>query len=641
MTCILITHKKLFLLCIGALGVVYGDIGTSPLYAINKIFFGYSTPSSTPENVYGAISLVIWTLTLVIGVKYLLFVLQADNDSAGGVFALYGLLNKYKKTGMRVLMVILILGAGLLLGDGVITPAISVLSAVEGLVVATPVFEQFVVPITILILTALFAFQRKGTAKIGSVFGPVILLWFFAIALLGAIHIWQHPQIFHAFNPAYGIIFLKHLGLSGSLLVLGAVMLVITGGEALYADMGHFGKRPIRIGWILVVYPALLLNYLGQGAYLLSGNAVENGNIFYSMVPEVFLYPMIMLATAATIIASQALISGAFSLIAQAIALGLFPRLKIRHTHALHEGQIYLPFVNWMLYISCVLLVIIFQSSTGLASAYGLAVSGNMFVTSLAMASVAMFSWRWHWIKSILFFGLFACIDAIFFTANSLKFFQGGFVPFAIAFVLFVIMMTWQWGRRMIEKAHQEEQTMMVGELVSFKQKAAYFIERSVVIMAHKKIELMDDTIPALTTFFTERYRLLPKNLIFLNIITKKVSRIRHDRCEIRVFQDEPGRGSIVSVTMRFGFMENPNVEAILENLASHHKLHLPTDPSHWLVHVASDQLVPARRLGFFRRLQLNLFLFLRRNSLPAYYYYGLGKEVNLSMEIMPIKIRK
>lgn len=632
-------HSKLWWLCFGALGVVYGDIGTSPLYAINKIFFGSGEIALTPQNIYGGISLVIWAITLVVSLKYLVFVLRADNDGEGGVFALYGLLNRFKKAGVRGLMIMLILASGLLFGDGIITPAISVLSAVEGLSIATPFFEPYIIFITILVLTGLFAIQHHGTAKVGNIFGPIIMIWFFVIAAFGLRQIFLHPQILNAFNPFYGVAFLKEIGWRESLVILGAVMLVITGGEALYADMGHFGKRPIRLSWFYFVFPALLLNYLGQGAYLLNGSYVENGNIFYSMIPSAALYPMVVLATAATVIASQALISGAFSLMAQAIALGLFPRMKILHTHAIHAGQIYLPFINWTLYAGCIILVFAFRSSGNLASAYGLAVSGVMFATSLAMAALARLAWKWSVLKTAAIFGSFVLIDGIFLGANTLKIFEGGFAPLAIGGVLFFIMMTWRWGRRIIHKEYVREKTMTVAELIEYKAKAEHFINRSIVIMAHKMVRRPSDSIPALTQFFTDRYGLLPKNLIFLNIITKKVSYIRYDRCDIHVFQREPGRGSITSVTMKFGFMENPNVERVLEGLAAHHRVNLPADPENWLVHVSSEKLVPGRKLGFFKNLQLNLFLILRRNSLPAYHYYGLGKEVNLSMEIMPIQV--
>src|SRR3974390_1560863 len=376
-------------LAIGALGVVFGDIGTSPLYAIDQIFFGSADIGRTPENVLGAISLAIWTITVVVAIKYALLVLRADNDGEGGVFALYGLLHRFKGERRRVLLWSLMLGAGLLFGDGMITPAISVLSAVEGLEVATPAFSPYVVPITVILLTALFAVQFRGTTGIGVIFGPLLLVWFVTIAGLGLVAIAQQPAILAAFDPSYGTSFLMRAGPYGSLLILSAMMLVVTGGEAMYADLGHFGARPIRISWFAIVFPSLLLNYLGQGAYLLSGASVEGGKLFYNLVPQPLLVPLVVLATLATIVASQALISAAFSLISQAVGLGLFPRLNMRHTHQDYSGQIYIPFINWALYAGCIALVLVFRSSANLAAAYGLAVAGVLVITSAAMFSVA------------------------------------------------------------------------------------------------------------------------------------------------------------------------------------------------------------------------------------------------------------
>ncbi|MGA7805376.1 KUP/HAK/KT family potassium transporter, partial [Bradyrhizobium sp.] len=330
-------------LTIGAIGVVYGDIGTSPLYAIDQIFLGPAAVTPTPENVIGAISAAIWTIILIVAVKYALLVLRAQNDGEGGVFALYGLLHQYKNQGTKLLLWSLMLGAGLLLGDGMITPAISVLSAVEGLEVVTPTFAPYVIPITVVLLTGLFAIQFKGASGIGVIFGPVLLLWFAAIAALGLAAIATQPAILAAFNPVYGAMFLMRAGLHEAVLILSVLILVVTGGEAMYADLGHFGARPIRIGWFAVVFPALILNYLGQGAYLLSGAEAVGGKLFYSLAPSSLLPPLVVLATLATIVASQALISGAFSLVAQAIGLGLLPRLEVLHTHHAHAGQIYIP----------------------------------------------------------------------------------------------------------------------------------------------------------------------------------------------------------------------------------------------------------------------------------------------------------
>lgn len=636
------THKiksKLVWLSLAALGVVYGDIGTSPLYAVNKIFFGNDVSKITVENVYGGISLIVWALTIIITLKYLIFVLRADNDGEGGVFALYGLLNQHKKTGAGILMTVLVLAAGLLFGDGIITPAISVLSAVEGLSVATPIFDNFIVLITVIILTGLFAIQHKGTSKVGSIFGPVIMCWFVIIGVLGASQIVQNPEIVNAFNPIYAINFIKHAGLQGSFIILGAVMLAITGGEALYADMGHFGKTPIRLSWFTIVFPSLILNYLGQGAYLISGQTVTNGNIFYSMVPEFALYPMVILATAATIIASQALISGAFSLTAQAMALRLFPRVKIVHTHDQHEGQIYLRFINWALYVGCVLLVILFKSSSSLASAYGLAVSGVMFATTLAMFGIAKHCWNWRPIRTWLLFGSLAVIDGSFLMANSLKFLEGGFIPISIGIFLFIVMITWKWGRRTTIESYTQLKTMTMKELVALKTTAKELINRTMIIMAPKVLRSESDETPAIMQFLWDRYGVLPKNIIFVDVVTKKVPYIRGDRYFITNFQKDQHKGSIIAVEINFGFMEDPNVENILEELAHHHKIALSEDYHKWLVHVTLDRLVPTKNTSFFRRLKLGLYSLLREVSQPAYDYYGLGKEVNLTLEMLPIKI--
>ncbi len=632
-------HKnKVVALAIGALGVVYGDIGTSPLYAINEIFFGHGNVSPVATNVYGCISLVLWALILIIIGKYLFFVLRADNGGEGGVFALYSLLNNHRgKKPVAVLLMFLLLTAGLLYGDGLITPAISVLSAVEGLAVATPRFAPYVILITIAILTALFSIQRKGTAKVGTVFGPIIICWYLAIALLGGRLLMQNPAILNAFNPRYAFAFIKTTSFHQLLIVLGSVMLAITGGEALYADMGHFGKTPIRLGWFFVVFPALLLNYLGQGAYLLSGSAVVGGNIFYSMVPKIFMYPMVILATCATIIASQALISGAFSLTSQAIAIGLFPRLKIKHTHHEHEGQVYIPTINWGLFAGCVALVLMFKSSSALASAYGLAVSGDMLATSCAMFCVALLLWKWHWAKALALFGFFACIDALFLTANSLKFLEGGFIPFSIGVVLFTVMSTWKWGRKLTFAAYKKEKTMTVGELLELK-KTAPVINKTVLFMAPQFLEKKTDKIPALIQFFWDRYGALPKNMILLKVSTPKKPYVSENRYDLTSFKSDDG--SLVSVNINFGFMEDPNVEALLEDFAKHRKLTLAGDPADWILHVSYERLISVDGISIIRKLRLKLFSYLRDNSQPAYFYYGMGVQVKMALEIMTVPVR-
>ena len=491
-------HGSFAALSIGSLGIVYGDIGTSPLYAMDQLFFGRASTAQTPTDVLGGVSLVIWTITIIVAVKYAILVLRAQNDGEGGVFALYGLLAEQSERGKALLLWSLMLGAGLLFGDGIITPAISVLSAVEGLQVATPALGNSVVPITIGLLAALFAIQVKGTTRIGIAFGPVLAVWFVVIAALGGCQIEQHPEILAAFNPILGLEYLWHAGLFDALLILGALMLVVTGGEALYADMGHFGARPIRVGWFGLVYPALLLNYLGQGALLASAAPVAGGQIFFSLVPRTMLYPMVALATAATVIASQALISGAFSLASQAVALGLFPRLKVVHTHHAHAGQVYMPFINWSMYIACIILVVTFGSSSALASAYGLAVSGVMVITSLAMFPVGKLYWNWSVLRSSTLFGALAAVDGSFLIANSLKFWEGGFIPFSIGLVLFLVMRTWRWGRKATFAAYSAKPTMSMAELVRLHRRCEEFLERNALLMVPKPLRSEHDHTPAL-----------------------------------------------------------------------------------------------------------------------------------------------
>ena len=481
-------------LTIAATGIVYGDIGTSPLYALDQIFLGHGGVPLTHENVLGGISLVIWTLTVIVAIKYAIFVLRAQNDGEGGVFALYGLLHSYKHRGIMIFLWSLMLGAGLLFGDGIITPAISVLSAVEGLGVATPALGRAVIPVTALLLTVLFAVQVKGAAGLGRVFGPILIIWFIVLAILGAFQIAHHIEILQAFNPVHGLMFLGRVGLYEALLILGALMLVVTGGEAMYADLGHFGALPIRISWFALVYPALLLNYLGQGAYLLSGTPIVGGKIFYSIVPPGLLYPMILLATTATIIASQALISGAFSLASQAIGLGLFPRLQVLHTHHAHAGQIYIPFVNWALYVGCIVLVITFGSSSALGAAYGLAVSGVMVITSLAMFPVSRLCWGWGAIATVPLWGILTTINGSFLLASSLKFLEGGFVPLSIGIAVFLVMATWRWGRKATFAAYSEKKTMTIAELIQLHRRSPFFMERTAVLMTPKP--LRDDIGP-------------------------------------------------------------------------------------------------------------------------------------------------
>jgi KUP system potassium uptake protein len=449
--------SSLAALTLGAVGVVYGDIGTSVLYAIKEIFGSGHVPF-THANVYGVLSIVFWTLTVIVSLKYVVLVLRADNAGEGGLIAMLALASqavKHKPELRRVLLVIGIFGTSLFYGDGVITPAISVLSAVEGLEVISPEFRRFVVPITLVVLFCLFAVQKRGTSGIGKFFGPITLIWFLSIAALGVYHILGHPEILGALSPHHALRFMwEQPGVT--FIILGAVVLCVTGGEALYADLGHFGKKPIRLAWFTIVMPCLTLNYFGQGALLLADpEAVKNP--FFNMAPEWVLVPLVGLATMATVIASQALITGAFSVTKQAMQLGYLPRLQVRHTSVRDTGQVYLPFVNWSLFVAIVFAVVMFKSSTNLAAAYGIAVTLDMLITTVLTFFVLRFGWKYPLWLCIASTSVFFVVDLAFFSSNLLKFFAGGWFPLMIGGIVFTLMMTWKQGRRLMAKVQQAD----------------------------------------------------------------------------------------------------------------------------------------------------------------------------------------
>jgi KUP system potassium uptake protein len=635
--------KTLLGMSLAALGVVYGDIGTSPLYAVNEIFFGRAKHSIGYQDTLGVISIIFWVITLIVTIKYVLIVLNADRDGEGGVFSLYSLVQSTKVNNKftKILITLFIIASGLLLGDGIITPAISVVSAIEGLKVATTALDSYIVPITIVILTGLFLIQSSGTHKIGKLFGPIITLWFTSIAIIGFSHILVYPKIIYAINPLFAIRFLLEHDLKTIFITLGSVMLVITGGEAMYADMGHFGKKPIRISWFSLVYPALLLNYFGQGAYLLSRGEIIADNIFYSMVPKMFLIPMVILATFATIIASQALISGAFSLVSQAVSLGLLPFMKIVHTHKDHHGQIYIPVINWLLYIGCVALVLIFQSSSKLASIYGLAVSGDMVITSLAMIAISYYVWKWNLLKSYLIFIPFVLIDSTFLIANSLKLFEGGYIPLGISLMVLLVIQSWQWGRRQIDKEYNTFRKGKVKDLIEMKEKRIYpEIPKAYIFMVPIK-KTIDDVMPALMNIFIERYGALPKHIIFLTVEIKKYPYIKkEERYEIINFSKVGGNNdTLASVVVRFGFMEEPDVEAVLQDLADHHQIQIDTDKHNWLIEVMHERVYKDEVKGI-KRVQSEIFKLLSRFADSADHYFKLGDNEPLAIEAVPVKLK-
>jgi KUP system potassium uptake protein len=631
---------KLIAMSLGALGVVYGDIGTSPLYALKEIFFGKEQLETSPEHILGVISIVFWVLTMVVTIKYIVFVLRADHDNEGGVFALYAKLKKIRTVNKKWLLLLLIFAAGLLFGDGTITPAISVLSAVEGLGVITPSFNSVILPITIVILSALFYIQKQGTSAIGKMFGPIMLVWFIVLALLGISNVVGNMQIIEALNPIHAFIFFKTTPLRDLLVVLGFVMLVVTGGEAMYADLGHFGRTPIRLSWLTVAYPALILNYLGQGAYLLSGKLVAGGSIFYSMAPGWALVPLVGLSTIATIIASQALITGSFSLASQASALDLLPAMKTVHTHKDHSGQIYIPIINIGLYVGCIALVMAFQNSTNLASAYGLAVSGVMVVTTIVVGIIARYEWKWEWWLVAIVFTPFALIDSTFLVANTLKFLGGGYVPLGIGTGIMMVMVSWRWGMDRINSVLRIGSKQTVGELFTLREANNSFIPRTVFIVSDVAIKSMEDKIPPLNGHYLSRYELFPEHLIYISIVLHQEAEMKKTRIEVVPLDLDPKNGTILSVVVNFGFMEDVNLSEALKQLKREYPMAIHNNMGQWVFHVVHPKMYTGKNFGSIKRkIEYTLFKMLWKNSMSEEDFLGLDKKLNVTAEMVPVRV--
>lgn len=541
-------------LTLGSVGVVYGDIGTSPLYAFREAAAAAGNGGVVSrEVVLGVLSMILWALIVVVTIKYVLILLRADNNGEGGTLSLTAL--AFRAIGRRTPVVLLlgIVGASMFLGDSVITPAISVLSAVEGLKLATPAFEHFVVPLTIVILIALFAVQRRGTARVASYFGPIMVVWFVAIAIAGLLHISDDPRVFAAVNPYYAVSFLTQHGHIG-LVTLGAVFLAVTGGEALYADLGHFGRKPIKLAWFGLVLPALLLNYFGQGAMVLRDpSAIDNP--FYKMLPEMFLLPMIVLATAATVIASQAVITGAYSLTYQAIQLGLLPRLAILHTSEAHFGQIYIPRVNTALLAGVLLLVLMFRTSSQLASAYGIAVTTTMVVDGILGFIVIWKLWKWKWWSAALLVVPLVVVDATFLSANLLKLFEGAWAPLLFGSAMVMLIVTWQRGSRILVQKTRRIEVPIDALIRSLEKRPPHIVPGTAVFLTSDP-----DFAPASLLHNLKHNKVLHEQNIILTIVTADTPRTDEDeRVEITPISERFTR-----VALRFGFMEQPNVPKAL-----------------------------------------------------------------------------
>ena len=614
--------QSLPFLCLAALGIVYGDIGTSPIYALREAFYSHDGISVVPANIFGVLSLLFWSLIIVISIKYLAVVMRASNNGEGGIIALVALLNPWKtekKSRRYMLMLLGLFGAALLYGDGTITPAISVLSAIEGLEVATPAFKPYIVPITIAILVGLFLIQKRGTATVGSLFGPVMLTWFTVLGLLGINGIVHHPGVFAAVNPMYAASFFADNGLAG-FLVLGTVFLVVTGGEALYADMGHFGLAPIRLAWFFLVLPALLLNYFGQGAMML-----ENPDItqpFYQMAPDWALYPVVGLATLATVIASQAVISGVFSLTRQAVQLGQLPRLNIVQTSHESYGQVYIPFMNWVLMAATIGLVLGFGSSSNLAAAYGVAVSMDMVITTILAFFVA---YRWGWFPRIagVIAAVLLVVDLAFFGANVFKIPDGGWYPLVVAGVIFFIMGTWRRGRELVGRQLQDD-TEPLDEFIESLDELPMRIEGTAVFMT----EATHKTPPMLLHHLRHN-RVLHEQVILLTVNTLDVPRVpAADRLKI----EDLGRG-VYRVQVYYGFMQASNVPVALRFAG---EFGLDVDLEHTTFYVGRESLIPTSEVPGMMVWREHMFAFMALNATRATSYYRIPPErvVELGIQI-------
>ena len=611
-------------LALGSVGVVYGDIGTSPLYALKECFGHALGLEPTTANVYGVLSLIVWSLMLVVSFKYILYIMRADNQGEGGILALLALIHRRmdNKHGAYALLTTLgLFGAALLYGDGVITPAISVLGAVEGLEVASPVLVRAVVPISLLILTLLFAVQRLGTDRIGKVFGPIMLAWFSAIGVFGVMEIAREPGILRAINPIYGARFFAENGLIG-FLTLGAVVLVVTGAEALYADMGHFGRRPIRSAWFVVALPALLANYFGQGALLLRDSSAAS-NPFYRLVPPPLLYPMVALATVAAIIASQALISGAFSLTQQAMQLGYSPRLKVVHTSKHEAGQIYIGEVNIALAVGCLALVLGFRSSTNLAAAYGIAVTGTMAITTILFTVIAQQQLDWPRWRAYLFLVFFLTIDVSFLAANVVKIEHGGWFPLAVAALVYVMLTTWKRGRAEVQQILRDASLPIEQFLESVRLGKPVRVRGTAVF-------LTSDTqgAPVVLLHHLKHNKVLHEQVILLSVITAGLPEVAaHERTAVTPLGD-----GFYRVIARYGFMQTPNVREVLGLCAPAGITMRPGDTSYFL---GREQLIPtgASKMPLWRK---KLFVFMSRNARAATEFFGLppNRVVELGAQI-------
>ena len=621
------TGKRLAFLTLTALGVVYGDIGTSPLYALKECFKAEYGLVPTANNVYGVLSLIVWALILIVAIKYIVFILRADNNGEGGILALLALIfqeereDGMSKPKLALYITLGLFGAALLYGDGIITPAISVLGAMEGLQVGAPAFERFVVPATLVILFVLFLFQKHGTAKVGVVFGPVMMAWFVTLAVLGVAEIRHAPRIFAAVNPIYAVRFFASNGMHAFIL-LGAVVLAVTGAEALYADMGHFGRKPIRTAWFWLVLPALLLNYFGQGALILR-DPTASANPFYNLAPDWFFVPLLVLATLAAVVASQALISGAFSITQQCVQLGYSPRVTIIHTSKTEAGQIYIPEVNWLLMVGCLAVVVYFGSVSKLGAAYGIAVTGTMAITTILFHEIARSRWNWSPLKAGALSGAFLLIDLAFLGANLIKIEHGGWVPLALGLIIYTLMTTWKRGRVLLRNILVTRSLPIADFVQSLEHGGPVRVKGTAIFMTSEW-----EGTPVVLLHHLKHNKVLHEKVILLSVVSRQVPEVPSAE---RITM-EPLAHGLYRVKAAYGFMETPNVEDIRARLG---EAGIKTKRMDTTYYLGREQIIATDSRGM-SRWRKQIFAIMARNSRSATQYFGIppNRVVELGTQI-------
>ena len=612
-------------LALAALGVVYGDIGTSPLYTMKEVFSGNHPIPLTPDNVLGILSLIVWALIVIVSIKYVVFIMRADNRGEGGIMALIALAlhdAKGNPKRERWIMLVGLLGAGMFYGDGMVTPAISVLSALEGLDVATPAFKPYVIPMTLLVLFLLFFFQKRGTASVGALFGPVMMLWFSTLAVLGAVSLVSNPVVLKALNPIYGLRFLfENRGLA--IVAMGAVVLAITGAEALYADMGHFGARPIRQAWFGFVIPSLIINYFGQGALLLTDpGSVDNP--FYHLAPDWALLPLVVLSTAATVIASQAVISGAFSVTRQAMQLGFVPRFEVKYTSEREQGQIYLPGVNWGLFLAVVILVLGFQSTNNLAGAYGIAVTGDMVITSTLAIVVAARGWGWGWQRAVALFACFLVVELTFLYANVLKIPDGGWFPLMIGSLVFLLMSTWKRGGQLLSSRTSGEAIDLDIFIDALMISPPTRVEGTAVFLTSR-----NDRVPNSMLHNLMHNKVLHERVLVVSVEVFDVPYVPEiDRVEIHQL-----KGNFYRLNVQYGFKDDPNIPQALALCAQQG---LEIDMMSTSFFLGRATLVPkiGSEMAYWRE-KLFVLLFRNASSATSFYKIPTNRVVELGSQVV------